>query len=53
MHVLLALFFLAVLAGAALGLWRTVRKDLLLIVAALGYRAPGVAPSPLWRTAGA
>jgi hypothetical protein len=40
MQVLAILFFLTVLTGAALGLWRTVRNDMPLILAALGYTAP-------------
>jgi hypothetical protein len=39
-HVLVAAFFLAVLAAAVIGLWRTVREDLPLILSALGPSAP-------------
>jgi hypothetical protein len=35
-HAFAALFFLAVLAGAVIGLWRTVGESLPLIIAALG-----------------
>ena len=46
MQVLAILFFLTALIGAVLGLWRTVRKDMPLILAALGYSAP--APRHEW-----
>ncbi len=38
-QILATLFFLVCLAGSAVCLWATIREDLPLIKAALGYRA--------------
>ncbi len=53
MHLLAALFFLTVLAGAVAGLRQLVRTDLPLILAALGYCDPALARRPYLATADA